>query len=158
MQQERVHGGENLIFKTQQEAAAFRESLEQKIVSERLPGTVREREIIAEELAKKFEEQGAGVSTLHTPWEHSQQEHIEVQELVNTAFVHGLSTALRRAEQSDSFPRNIDLFHDVLTGELYDAVLGRRLNTVHTSSWGIVAIAIPVLLLIIAVFVFVYSL
>lgn len=157
MQQERVRGGDNLVFSSSQEAAHFRESVESKIVDEHIPGAQRRREVLAEELAKKFEEHGVGVSSLHRPWEHSQEEHAEVQELVNTAFATDLRDALRKAENSPSFPRNIDLFHDVLTGELYAAVVGQRLNTVHFSVWRIALLATPVLLLIVAIILFAYS-
>lgn len=158
MQQERMRGGDRLVFVDSREAELFRKSLETKIAAERVPGIARGREIIGEELAKKFEEHGVGVLSLRSPWEHSQEEHAEVQGLVNVAFGHDLRTALRRAERSASFPRNVDLFHDVLTGELYDAVLGHRLNTVHASAWIIIAIAVPILLLTAAIFLFVYSL
>lgn len=158
MQQERNRGGENLVFANAQEAAQFREAIETRVATERLSGVTHRREAVAHELAKKFEEHGIGVSSLHTPWEHSKEEHSEVQDLVNIAFADSISVALRRAEHSSSFPRNIDLFHDVLTGELYDAVLGRRLNAVHISKWMMVVLILPVLLLIAAILFFVYSL
>jgi|SRR3989344_41242 len=157
MQQERIRGGDNLVFSSSQEADRFRESVEQRVAQEQGNGAVRRREIVAEELVKKFEEHGVGTSSLHRPWEHSQEEHAEVQELVNTAFAHDLRDALRQAENSPSFPRNIDLFHDVLTGELYAAVLGQRLNIVHFSAWRIALLAFPVLLLVFAIVLFAYS-
>lgn len=158
MQHERNRGGENLVFANAQEAAQFRESVESGIAKNGPSGTHRPREILAEELAKKFEEHGAGVSSLHTPWEHSQEEHNEVQDLVNIAFADTLPAALRRAENSPSFPRNIDLFHDVLTGELYNAVTGQRLDTMRVSVLTIAAIALPIVLLVGAILVFAYSL
>ncbi len=158
MQQERVRGGENLVFASREEAAQFQESLEHRIEKERSQDTSHGREIVAEELAKKFEEHGIGVSSLHVPWEHTQEEHIEVQELVNVAFAEDLRTALIRAEKSDSFPRNIDLFHDVLTGELYDAVVRSRLNVVHASPKMFFVILIPFMLVLVALIVFTYSL
>ncbi len=157
MQQERNRGGENLVFTNAQEAAEFRESVESNIMNNSVAGTHRPREILAEELAKKFAEHGVGVSSLHTPWEHSQEEHHEVQDLVNVAFADTLPAALRRAENSPLFPRNIDLFHDVLTGELYDAVVGQRLDTMHVSVFATIALVLPILLLIIAILLFVYS-
>lgn len=158
MQQERVRGGENLIFSSPQEAAAFRESLEQRKESESVPGVTQDKENVAQELAKKFEEHGHGVSSLHAPWEHTPQEHSEVQGLVDLAFTHDLQTALRHAEQSDLFPRNIDLLHDVLTGELYDAARASHLTALRPSLTGMLMIATPILLLIVAIFFFVYSL
>lgn len=158
MQQERVRGGEKLVFGNSQEAQVFRESVEGRIDSGRGDGTARPREIVAEELAKKFEEHGVAVASLHTPWEHTQEEHAEVQDLVNIAFADDLRSAINAAEKSGSFPRNIDLLHDVLTGELYDAVVQGRVNTVHVSSRALLLAVVPIALLIAAILVFAYSL
>ncbi len=157
MQQERVRGGDNLVFSSSQEAAHFRESITEQVAQEQGGGATRRREIVAEELMKKFEEHGVGVTSLHRPWEHSQEEHAEVQELVNTAFASDLRDALQQAENSPTFPRNIDLFHDVLTGELYDAVLGQHLNAVHLSAWKLALLTLPVALLVVAIIIFAYS-
>lgn len=158
MQQERVRGGENLVFASSEEAVRFQESLEHRIEKERSQDISHGREIVAEELAKKFEEHGTGVSSLHIPWEHTQEEHREAQELVNVAFAENLHTAIAQAEKSDSFPRNIDLFHDVLTGELYDAVVRSRLNVVHASLKAVLVILIPFILMLAAFIMFRYSL
>lgn len=158
MKQERVRGGENLVFATSQEAQAFRESVEGRIDSSRMHGATRPREIVGEELAKKFEEHGAAVASLHTPWEHTQEEHAEVQDLVNIAFADDLQSAIRAAEKSSSFPRNMDLLHDVLTSELYDAVVQGRVNTVHASTKTLLLVIVPIVLLLAAVLLFAYSL
>lgn len=156
MQQEKFRGGERLVFANSQEGAQFREVVEKRIASERRADASKEREIVGEELAKKFDEHAVGVSPLRTPWEHTQEEHNQVQDLVTMAFTHDLRYALHHAENSPLFPRNIDLFHDVLTGELYSAVLNRRLNILHVSPLFIIIALVPVVLLIVAIFLFAY--
>jgi hypothetical protein len=158
MNQERRVRGENLVFATAEEAGQFRESVEYAQVEHRGESQSRDREVVGEVLAEKFDQEGHGVSSLHAPWEHSQAEHDEVQVLVDMAFTHDLAAALRKAEQSPSFPRNIDLFHDVLTGELYEAVRTRRLNTAHVPVWIIIASTLLVVLFGAAIFMFFYSL
>lgn len=158
MGHERVRGGETLVFSDAAEAQAFRESVEQRVDSSPVPRIGRKREIVGEELAKKFDEHGVGVSSLHVPWEHTHAEHEEVQQLVTVAFTHGLSDAIRQAERSETFPRNIDLLHDVLTGQLYEAVLERHINRIHASPITVIVALVPILFLLLALLFFVYSL
>jgi len=120
--------GETLVFKTPEEAGAFAEKIEGRMHKERRPGVKRRREIVAEELAGEFAKQGEEVSLYVQPWEHTEEEHREAQELVDLAFLEDLPIALKRAKKSSGYPRNVDLLHDVLTGQMYELMVKRRLN------------------------------
>lgn len=160
MSVERVRGGahEAQIFRSPERANEFQESFEQRIRAESKKGTSREREIMAEQLAKIFEEEGVGVDRIKEPWSHTKEEHAEAQVLVEMAFTHGLSTALKQAHSSEHFPRNVDLLHDVLTGRLYDAVVADRVNVHHPSPTVLASLLALFFGMIIVVVVFVYSL
>jgi len=120
--------GETLIFGTPEEAREFAEGVEKRARRENLSGARRRREVVAEELAGEFAKQGEDVSLYTQPWEHTEDEHEEVQKLVDLAFLEDLPIALRRARKSDSYPRNIDLLHDVLTGQMYELMVKRGIN------------------------------
>lgn len=145
---------EKLIFQSPERATEFATHVENRITQERKPGIVKQKEIVSQELVKEFESAGHGVQVLSHPWEHSVLEHAEAQALVNTAFTKDLSAAIAQAEKSPSFPRNIDLFHDVLTGEMYDAISRARINSQHVPGGIIISIAVFFTLLLSAILVF----
>jgi len=130
---------ETLIFQSPERAEEFTAHIEQRIKEESTHDVSRGREVVSEELVKQFDQHGHGVAVLSHPWEHSVIEHAEAQELVNTAFTKDLSAAIAQAENSPLFPQNIDLFHDVLTGEVYEAVSRMRMNT-QTMSYKMVTL------------------
>lgn len=149
---------ERLIFHSPEVASEFARDVEARIAKEQAPGVSKDREIVSQELAKKFEQEGHSVSPLVHPWEHSQEEHIEAQKLVDLAFSSDLATAISEAEKSSSFPRNIDLFHDVLTGEMYESVVKSRINAPHVPLWLIGLIVLFFSLFICAILLFAYFL
>lgn len=148
---------ETLVFHSPEDAADFTRDVESRIHEENKPGVSQDREVVARELAKQFEQEGHGISPLTHPWEHSDVEHAEAQRLVDLAFDKDLSVAISEAEKSSLFPRNIDLFHDVLTGEMYEAIQKSRVNTHYTPKWVLFLIAVFFALLLGAILVFVYS-
>lgn len=152
-----MNSPERLIFNSVERAKQFTERVEGRIAKEAKPGIVQEKEVVSRELATQFEQEGHGVSPYTHPWEHTQAEHVEAQQLVNIAFASDLSSALSQAEKSPSFPRNIDLFHDVLTGKMYEAIVSARLNTHHVPHWISLFIALFFILLLAAVLLFVYN-
>lgn len=160
MSLERRIGGEreSLIFRNPEQARSFQESYDRRVEQETIPGTSRKRELLAEQLVDVFEHEGVGVTQVKEPWEHSEEEHKEVQRLVETAFTEGISVAITQAKESQSFPRNIDLLHDVLTGRLYDAVVAEKINKNHVSPRALIGIFVLFMGIIIAIVVFVYSL
>jgi hypothetical protein len=119
---------ETLMFPSAEEAKTWTEQVEGHIENSRRPGVTREREVVGEAVAQEFEKHGEGVGSLTQPWEHSAAEHADVQRLVDTAFAKDLGVALRQAQGSTHYPRNIDLLHDVLTSEMYETMRSRRLN------------------------------
>lgn len=123
-----LHERETLLFPTREEAQAWTEKVAEQAAATSRPGVRRDREVVAEAVAREFERQGEAVGSLTHPWEHSAAEHTEVQQLVDTAFAKDLGAALRAARGSDYYPRNIDLLHDVLTTEMYETIRTRRLN------------------------------
>ncbi len=155
----RIGGGrESLLFRSPEHANEFQESFEKRVQTESKKGATREREVLGEELAKVFEQEGVGVTPIREPWEHTPQEHEEVQRLVEVAFEKGLDVALKEAHQSNTFPRNIDLLHDVLTSKLYDAVVASRVNNPNPSPLVFIGILLMVIGIIVAIVLFVYSL
>lgn len=149
---------ETLVFHSPEGAADFTRSVENRIKEENKVGVSADREIVSQELANQFEIEGHGVAPFTHPWEHSHAEHVEAQQLVDVAFSQSLSVAIAQAEKSSSFPRNIDLFHDVLTGEMYEAIRNSRINTQHVPRWIILLLVLFFALLLSAILFFVYSL
>lgn len=139
------HERETLIFPTPDEAQGWLERVGERMSREDRRGVRRRRELLGEELADQFEQQGEGVRLVTHPWEHTVQEHAEVQHLVDLAFARDLPTALKRARSSDYYPRNIDLFHDVLTTEMYELLREHGLNR-QPISWGVLISAVVVVL------------
>lgn len=120
---------ETLIFATPEEAARFRENVAERLERAPVQGVTREREVVAEAVAEELNSYGEGAGMVYTqPWHHSEAEHAAVQHLVNLAFAQDLLTALRIARRRPDFPRIVDLFHDALTGQLYEILRQERLN------------------------------
>lgn len=149
---------ETLVFHSPEGAEDFTRNVENRINKEKKVDVSRSREIVSQELAKQFEQEGHGISALTHPWEHSDAEHAEAQRLVDLAFAQDLSVAISEAEKSPSFPRNIDLFHDVLTGEMHEAITRSRVRGHYIPVWVVFLIAMFFALLLSAILVFVYSL
>lgn len=142
---------ESLIFSDPEKAQEFTGRLEKRAEK----GFSREsrREQLAEELVHEFEQEGEGVDRITHPWEHTSQEHEEVQQLVTIAFEKDLPTALRAARSSDHYPRNVDLLHDLLTTEMYDLVQESQLNKQATGLLWITTLGVSLLLLVIVILV-----
>lgn len=133
---------ESLIFTSKEKAGEFIERVERRKGRERRPGVRRDREVLADELAREIERQGEEAIDVSQPWEHSPEEHREVQALVETAFREDLVLALRKMRKSTNYPRIVDLFHDVLTDQMYEALVRAGLNKqrIGKGMWGIVGV------------------
>lgn len=107
---------ETLVFPSVEAAQGFRERVERPSIS----SGQGQKTQIQQELQQEFARHGETVGTVKTPWEHTVAEHEEVQQLVDVAFAQDLPAAIRLARKSNHYPRNLDLLHDVLTGELYE--------------------------------------
>lgn len=142
---------ETLIFSEPERAREFAERVSGRARRESGPGVTRGREAVSQEVAAELLKQGEAADVLSRPWEHTGAEHKEVQGLVDMAFDQDLSAALKRARGSGTYPRNIDLLHDVLTSELYEILRERGINRQPLRSWPVmagVAVAAVVLLLV----------
>lgn len=136
---------ETLIYATPEEAREFRERAGERLIQERKGSVRREREVIGEQVAREFEQNGESVETVKTPWEHTKQEHSEAQELVDLAFARDLPAALKEARASEHYPRNMDLFHDVLTGEMFDLVREHKLDEQPLAVWVMFIVGIGIM-------------
>lgn len=145
---------ETLIFSNPEAAQAFRERVEGRLSHDQRSGVGRSRELVAEEVAAEFAKEGEAVASLRQPWEHTPQEHHEVQQLVNVAFAKDLKAALTQARQSESYPRNLDLLHDVLTGEMYKLISDQRVNKQPTAIWALAITGIVILVVFLSILVF----
>lgn len=146
---------ETLIFPSPEEAKGWLERVGERLRAEDTAGIKRRREVVAQEVAREFESHGEGIGAYILPWEHSVDEHREVQHLVDLAFEKDLPAALKLARSSGTYPRNIDLFHDVLTTEMYQLVREHKLYR-QPLSWGVIVTAgIVLLLVLVIIFVFV---
>lgn len=148
---------ETLIFPNQEAAQAFRESVGEQLQVSRTTGRQQDKAVVAEAVAQQFSQVGEAVSLVREPWTHTPAEHEEVQQLVNVAFQRDLGAAIKQARQSPHYPRNLDLLHDVLTGEMYDLLREGGLNKQPLGGWAIALLAIVliaglVLLLVVIVF------
>jgi hypothetical protein len=94
------------------------------------------------------------VDVIRHPWDHSPQEHHETQELVNTAFEKDLRAAIQQARQGNHYPRNLDLFHDVLTSEMYDLLKETHLNRQPVGIWALAAVSVIAAAFLIIVLLF----
>ncbi|MEX1112561.1 MAG: hypothetical protein WEC84_03800 [Candidatus Andersenbacteria bacterium] len=147
---------ETLIFSNPDQAQEFAEKATEKIATPK--GSRSRKEIIGQQLAQEFERSGEAVGSIVThPWEHTQQEHEEVQQLVNIAFEKDLPTALKAARSSKGYPRNIDLLHDVLTTEMYDLVRDSHLNRQPTGLAWITVVGLVLLVGVITTLVLFFT-
>lgn len=144
---------ETLIFSGPEAAREFSERAAVEMGKANRGEVRQEREALAQAVAQEFEKEGEAVSRLFQPWEHTQEEHNEAQELVNLSFSKSLRVALAKARESDSYPRNLDLLHDVLTGELYGMMVKQKLNKQKFSEPPIVAGAVAIALLFLLVLI-----
>lgn len=119
---------ESLIFNDKEGAKEFVERVEKRKAKEKRQGVHRDRELLADELAREIEKQGEEAVDTSRPWEHSPEEHREVQSLVEMAFREDLVLALRKMRKSVNYPRIVDLFHDVLTDQMYEVLAREGLN------------------------------
>ena len=119
---------ETLIFPSSEQARELAERIDESSRQENIRGVKRRRETVADAVSDEFVKQGEAVSSYLQPWEHDKEEHEEAQRLVDKAFEKDLSVAIKKAQGSDGYPRNLDLFHDVLVGEMYDVLVERGLN------------------------------
>lgn len=148
------HERETLIFSTPERAEKFTERVLGRLEKVSLPGLGHKRQIVAEAIAQEFEREGEAVSLVRQPWEHTPQEHHEAQQLVDVAFAQDLPAAIRVARQSTHYPRNLDLLHDVLTGEMYQLVARQHLNR-QPLGWSLwLAIGIVVITVVVLFFLF----
>ncbi len=140
---------ETLIFDSPDKAREFTEAAQEKISKEKRNGMRRDREIVAEAVANEFAQSGHAVHSLKKPWQHTPEEHVEVEDLTDLAFSKDLTTALRKAKVSRHYPRNLDLFHDVLTGELYEALREHKLHKQPLIGWTILTLSVVIIFFII---------
>src|SRR5690349_1727359 len=111
---------ETLLFAHPEAAQAWRENVGEQLQQAKSPAIDRRREVVAAAVAEQFTQAGTPVQIIREPWTHTSAEHSEAQQLVDVAFAQDLPAAIRLAQKSPHYPRNLDLFHDVLTGEMYD--------------------------------------
>ena len=117
-----------LVFASPEEATRFKENVREKVEQQSLATRADQREAVAHTLAQEFSAAGEAVDVVREPWTHTPQEHQEVQQLVDLAFTKDLPTAIAAARKSPHYPRNLDLLHDVITGELYKLIAEGSLN------------------------------
>lgn len=140
---------ETLIFASPEEAKGFQERVRKQQEQQQKIDVKDDRAGISAALQQEFVQQGESVRTVKDPWEHSPQEHEEAQRLVNVAFEKDLSAAVKEARKSKHYPRNLDLVHDVMTGELYEVLKEHRVNKQPLEHWLIgISIGAGILLLI----------
>jgi hypothetical protein len=133
---------ETLMYNNPERATAWREGMQEKLQAAPQAGVRRERELVGEALADEFAQEGVGVTSLTHPWEHTAAEHAEVQQLVDLSFASDLRAALKKARGSPNWPRNLDLFHDVLTTEMYELVREHKLNKQPLLGWVLFGLGI----------------
>ena len=144
---------ESLIFGSKESANEFIERVEKRKAQETRQGVRRDRELLADELMREIEKQGEEAIDTSRPWEHSPEEHREVQGLVEMAFREDLILALKKMRKSSNYPRIVDLFHDVLTDQMYEILTKAGLNKqgVGRGAWGMLGLVL--LLLVVALLV-----
>ncbi len=145
---------ETLIFPDAEGAQKFRERVGEQLP--RVEGVEEKRQIIREEVATQFASHGESVVVVKQPWEHTSAEHEEAQALADAAFAEDLGVAIRQAKKSPHYPRNLDLLHDLLTGELYQYVKEGRINRQPLTFW-LVEVAVIVLVAALAVLLLLVS-
>lgn len=145
---------ETLLFPTAEAAQTFKEDVAERI-AQQPKSKERQRAVVAEAVAQQFSQAGEAVDLVREPWTHTPAEHEEVQQLVNVAFQRDLGAAITQARQSPHYPRNLDLLHDVLTGEMYDLLREGGLNKQPLGGWVMAVIAIVLITAIVLLLVLV---
>ena len=140
---------ETLVYETPEQAAELQQEVVERVEQHNSEAVAAPREAVAEVVAEQIAQHGHGVHELAQPWEHSEAEHVEAQALVDLAFERDLATALKKARASEHYPRNLDLFHDVLTNELYEMLVEHKLNRQPLAGWSLL-LAVIVLIALIA--------
>jgi hypothetical protein len=127
---------DTLIFPNSEKAEGFAHEVRDHLQREQIvKGVDKRREKMAEQIEEEFARAGEPVEKMREPWPHTEEEHQEAQKLVDLAFAKDLSAALRQARNSPHYPRNLDLFHDVLTGEMYNLLNESKLNRQPVAGW-----------------------
>jgi hypothetical protein len=139
---------ETLVFRGPEQAREFAERVDERSRRESGPGAVRQQEAVGQEVAAEMARHGEAATVLSQPWEHTREEHEEVQGLVDMAFEQDLSVALKKARASESYPRNIDLLHDVLTSQLYEILQQRGINKQPLKSWPVITGTVVIVVVI----------
>ena len=134
---------ESLIWRNKEGANEFIKRVKTRKEQETRQGVRRDRELLADELAREIEKQGEEAVDTSWPWEHSPEEHREVQRLVEVAFREDLVLALKKMRKSEHYPRIVDLFHDVLTEQMYEVLIKAGLNKqrVGKGMWTLIGLA-----------------
>ena len=145
---------ETLIFPDAEKAQEFKQEVHQRLAQGKRQGLPQGREHVAEAVAQQFAQHGESVQLIRHPWEHTPAEHAEAQKLVDLAFSRDLPAAIRQARKSDHYPRNLDLFHDVLTGEMYTLMKQSGIDRQPVLPWAVV-VTIIVLIAAIGLFLLV---
>ena len=138
---------ETLIFSNSEQAGKFTERIQEQWEQAEKRSAGHKKKVIQDEVAKEFEKYGQAVQSIKHPWDHSPAEHEETQQLVDLAFAKDLGAALRVAQKSEHYPRNLDLFHDILTGEMYDLLKETKLNRQPIGVWFFFVAAIWVIVM-----------
>lgn len=146
---------ETLLFSDPEAAQAWQEKIGEQLQQVKSPVVDRRRAVVAEAVAEEFAQAGVAVTTIREPWIHTQAEHEEAQHLVDVAFAQDLPTAIKLAQKSPHYPRNLDLFHDVLTGEMYDLLQESEISRQPLLGWllllFIIACAVVILILMLSI-------
>ncbi len=136
---------ETLIFPNPEAAHVFKERVAERFSRAPSPSTQQQHGVIADAIAEQFAGAGEGVQLVREPWLHTPAEHAEAQQLVDTAFAQDLGAALKAARHSPHYPRNLDLFHDVLTREMYDLLVQEKVNQQGVGGWLLVLLTVGLL-------------
>ena len=140
---------ETLIFPSTEAAGEFRERVEARAAKPRRDV----RQAVSDELTQEFESHGEVPSTLREPWQHTPEEHDEVQQLVNEAFSKDIASALAKARKSGHYPRNIDLLHDVLTNQMYASLVEQKANKQPMAVYSIAILSVVLVSLLLIVLI-----
>ena len=140
-----------LIHETPEQGQELAEGVQERLRQEADGGRARGREVVGAAVAEEFAAEGESVETVREPWEHTPAEHEEVQALADLAFAKDLPAALQQARKSEHYPRNVDLLHDVLTGELYDLLREHALHRQPLLGRGLVLAGVGLLALVVIV-------
>lgn len=149
MSERTPHERETLLFSNPEAARNFRETVAERVNREKNSPPARQQTVVGQVIAEEFAAAGEGVGSVKEPWLHTPAEHEEVQQLVDLAFRRDLGAAIAQARRSQHYPRNLDLLHDVLTGEMYALLREGQLNRQPLGGW-LIAVLVIILLTLVA--------